>query len=68
MRSVLMTAVFVVATFPESAGAQPEKPNVAILVYDGVQVIDHAIPYEVLRADAGGAPRPAGRARRSGAP
>lgn len=33
---------------PALAFAQAEKPNVAILVYDGVQVIDHAIPFEVF--------------------
>lgn len=31
-----------------SGNAQPVRPNAAILVYDGVQVIDHAIPYEVF--------------------
>lgn len=31
-----------------SAFAQDTKPKVAILVYDGVQVIDHAIPFEVF--------------------
>lgn len=33
---------------PEVAFAQSEKPNVAILVYDGVQVVDHAVPFEVF--------------------
>lgn len=33
---------------PEPATAQSEPPKVAILLYDGVQVIDHAIPYEVF--------------------
>lgn len=33
---------------PVLAFAQSEKPNVAILVYDGVQVIDHAVPFEVF--------------------
>jgi putative intracellular protease/amidase len=33
---------------PVSAYAQPVRPNVAILVYEGVQVIDHAVPYEVF--------------------
>lgn len=33
---------------PMLAFAQSEKPNVAILVYDGVQVIDHAVPFEVF--------------------
>lgn len=28
--------------------AQEDRPNVAILVYDGVQVIDHAVPFEVF--------------------
>lgn len=28
--------------------AQSNKPKVAILVYDGVQIIDHAIPFEVF--------------------
>jgi Tol biopolymer transport system component/putative intracellular protease/amidase len=34
----------------ESAGAAegPRKPRVAILVYDGVQIIDHAAPWEVF--------------------
>lgn len=26
----------------------PSKPNVAILIYDGVQIIDHTAPWEVL--------------------
>lgn len=30
------------------AAAQSAKPNVAILVYDGVQIDDHAVPFEVL--------------------
>lgn len=29
-------------------GGRERKPNVAILVYDGVQVMDHAIPFEVF--------------------
>lgn len=33
---------------PVLSFAQSEKPNVAILVYDGVQVIDHAVPFEVF--------------------
>ncbi|MBO6586147.1 MAG: DJ-1/PfpI family protein [Gracilimonas sp.] len=33
---------------PLFAFGQSAKPNVAILVYDGVQVIDHAIPFEVF--------------------
>lgn len=33
---------------PASVSAQADKPNVAILVYDGVQVIDHAVPFEVF--------------------
>ena len=40
--AVLLTLV------PASVNAQEDKPNVAILVYDGVQVIDHAIPFEVF--------------------
>ena len=28
--------------------SQSPKPNVAILIYDGVQIIDHAVPYEVF--------------------
>lgn len=30
------------------AHAQGEKPNVAILVYDDVQILDHALPYEMF--------------------
>lgn len=33
---------------PVPAAAQSEVPKVAILLYDGVQVIDYAIPYEVF--------------------
>lgn len=34
----------------EAAGARTagDKPRVAILIYDGVQIIDHAAPWEVL--------------------
>lgn len=37
-------------TLPASAalGQEVDRPNVAILVYDGVQIIDHAAPWEVL--------------------
>jgi putative intracellular protease/amidase len=34
--------------WPTLINAQGDKPNVAILVYDGVQIIDHAVPFEVL--------------------
>lgn len=30
------------------ADTAPRKPRVAILIYDGVQIIDHAAPWEVL--------------------
>lgn len=33
---------------PVLTHAQSEKPKVAILVYEGVQIIDHAIPFEVF--------------------
>ena len=32
----------------ELTHAQAEKPNVAILVYNDVQVLDHALPYEMF--------------------
>ena len=50
MRGIpIWTLTFVLATVaPAPAGAQGSKPNVAILVYDGVQVDDHAIPFEVF--------------------
>ena len=48
MRSMLLLLVFAIGWLPRPAGAQPDKPNVAILVYEGVQVIDHAIPFEVF--------------------
>ncbi len=41
-------ATLAVTLATASAAAQDAKPRVAILVYDGVQVIDHAIPYEVF--------------------
>ncbi|HUF88556.1 MAG TPA: DJ-1/PfpI family protein [Gemmatimonadota bacterium] len=47
MRSSLVLAL-ALTSLPRPALAQTEKPNVAILVYDGVQVIDHAIPFEVF--------------------
>lgn len=47
--SLVRWLVAVVAShLPASVYAQADKPNVAILVYDGVQVIDHAIPFEVF--------------------
>lgn len=38
----------VLALLPASAYSQADKPNVAILIYDGVQIIDHAVPFEVF--------------------
>lgn len=46
IRTVL--ACLAMALVVGNVAAQPSKPRVAILVYDGVQVIDHAIPYEVF--------------------
>ena len=48
MRIMPLIAVLLMGSHPGLITAQPEKPNVAILVYDGVQVIDHAIPFEVF--------------------
>ena len=44
----LLTVALMAVLMTGPAEAQRPKPNVAILVYDGVQVIDHAIPYEVF--------------------
>lgn len=33
---------------PQGAAAQPARKNVAILIFDGVQIIDYAGPYEVF--------------------
>jgi Tol biopolymer transport system component/putative intracellular protease/amidase len=47
MRTQLVLALALIPLARPAVG-QPEKPNVAILVYEGVQVIDHAIPFEVF--------------------
>jgi len=50
MRGIpIWTLTFALATLaPAPARGQDSKPNVAILVYDGVQVDDHTIPFEVF--------------------
>lgn len=40
--------IFFVLLVSALAFAQDEKPQVAILVYEGVQIIDHALPFEVF--------------------
>lgn len=47
LRTLVLAALAAALAAPP-ATAQPTKPRVAILVYDGVQVIDHAIPFEVF--------------------
>lgn len=41
-------ALVLLLLLPGSAGAQETRPNVAILVYDDVQILDHALPYEMF--------------------
>lgn len=43
-----MCLLIFIFLLPVLTHAQPEKPKVAILVYEGVQIIDHALPFEVF--------------------
>lgn len=45
----LLLAALLACSRPAPAAAQDaDRPRVAILIYDGVQIIDHAAPWEVL--------------------
>jgi putative intracellular protease/amidase len=49
MRSVALAfALVLIAGSLARAQAPGDRPRVAILVYDGVQVLDHALPFEVF--------------------
>ena len=48
VRSVALLWAFLLPPAATVLGQEVDRPNVAILVYDGVQIIDHAAPWEVL--------------------
>lgn len=48
VRSAALLWGFLMLQASASIGQEVDRPNVAILVYDGVQIIDHAVPWEVL--------------------
>lgn len=48
--SILVGIVSTPARAQESGEAKPQKLNVAILIFDGVQIIDYTGPYEALGA------------------
>lgn len=48
VRSVALLWGFLTLQASASLGQEVDRPNVAILVYDGVQIIDHAVPWEVF--------------------
>ncbi len=41
-------SLFVLNNFAQAQSVEKPKPNVAILIFDGVQIIDYTGPYEVL--------------------
>jgi putative intracellular protease/amidase len=48
VRSKHWTVLVILLLISGIAHGQTEKPNVAILVYDDVQILDHALPYEMF--------------------